>query len=108
MRIVRFYLESWQKGHDTSPSASLLLLSPRVRRRQRIPKMEELVERDDQVSCADVDGCVQLDEKEKAKRKFYLKYRYPPTVKKLSTLCSDVLAKYVRRVFYIKIVHLRS
>jgi hypothetical protein len=56
--------------------------------------MEELVERDDQVSCADVD--VQLDEKEKAKRKFYWKYRYPPTVKKLSTLCSDVLAKNVR------------
>lgn len=100
MRIVRFYLESWQKGHDTSPSASLLLLSPRVRRRQRIPKMEELIERDDQVSCADVD--VQLDEKEKAKRKFYLRYRYPPTVKKLSTLCCDLLAKYVRKVFMLR------
>lgn len=103
MRIVRFYLESWQKGHDTSPSASLLLLSPRVRRRQRIPKMEELVERDDQVSCADVDD-LQVDEKEKkAKRKFYLRYRYPPTVKKLSTLCSDLLAKYVRKDFFFAI-----
>lgn len=99
MRIVRFYLESWQKGHDTSPSASLLLLSPRVRRRQRIPKMEELAEREDQVSYGDADS-VQLDEKEKAKRKFYWKYRYPPTVKKLSTLCSDVLAKHVRKVLF--------
>jgi hypothetical protein len=93
MRIVRFYLESWQKGHDTSPSASLLLLSPRVRRRQRIPKMEELLmERDHERASFD---SAQLDEKEKAKRKFYWKYRYPPTVKKLSTLCSDVLAKCV-------------
>lgn len=96
MRIVRFYLESWQNGHDTSPSASLILLSPRVRRRQRIPKMEELIEREDQVDCDDVeDDNVQLDEKEKAKRKFFWKYRYPPTVKKLSTLCSDVLVKNV-------------
>lgn len=101
MRIVRFYLESWQKGHDTSPSSSLLLLSPRVRRRQRIPKMEELEERDDQVSFVDDDDgedTVQLDQKEKQKKKFYWKYRYPPTVKKLSTLCSDVLAKYVRPI----------
>lgn len=96
MRIVRFYLESWQNGHDTSPSASLILLSPRVRRRQRIPKMEELIERDDQVECDDdEDDNVQLDEKEKAKKKFFWKYRYPPTVKKLSTLCSDVLVKNV-------------
>lgn len=95
MRIVRFYLESWQKGHDTSPSSSLILLSPRIRRRQR-PKMEELVER---VSCGD------FDEKEKAKKKFYWKYRYPPTVKKLSTLCSDVIAKHVPISFH-KIVHL--
>lgn len=85
MRIVRFYLESWQKGHDTSPSSSLILLSPRIRRRQR-PKMEELREH---VSCAD------FEEKEKARKKFYWKYRYPPTVKKLSTLCSDVIAKQV-------------
>lgn len=97
MRIVRFFLESWQNGHDTSPSASLILLSPRVRRRQRIPKMEELMEREDQVGGDGDDEAMmmQLDEKEKAKRKFYWKYRYPPTVKKLTTLCSDVLAKYV-------------
>ena len=56
--------------------------------------MEELIERDDQVECDDVED-VQLDEKEKAKRKFFWKYRYPPTVKKLSTLCSDVLVKNV-------------
>lgn len=93
MRIVRFFLESWQNGHDTSPSASLILLSPRVRRRQRIPKMDELIEPDD-------NQYENVDEKEKAKRKFYWKYRYPPTVKKLSTLCSDFIAKYVEQFFF--------
>ena len=110
MRIVRFYLESWQKGGTPSPSASLALLSPRLRRRQRIPKMEELEEHknlDDEDSS--VDGKERLADaineikkekvrckKKKREYKFKWKSRYPPTVKKLSMLCSDVLAKYVR------------
>lgn len=103
MRIVRFYLESWQKGGTPSPSASLQLLSPRIRRRQRIPKMEELEEREDDHFDVSPDASIDVtadDEivemkKEKKKNKFYWKYRYPPTVKKLSMLCSDILAKYV-------------
>jgi hypothetical protein len=97
MRIVRFYLESWQKGGTPSPSQSLVLLSPRIKRRQRIPKMEELIEHDSNDD--DNDGDCELTDKEKARRKFYLKYRYPPTVKKLSVLCSNVLANNVYNFF---------
>lgn len=108
MRIVRFYLESWQKGGTPSPSASLQLLSPRLRRRQRIPKMEELEELEnfDDESSDDVkkeERAIYESKKEKRKNvrknknyKFIWKSRYPPTVKKLSVICSDVLAKYVR------------
>lgn len=119
MRIVRFYLESWQKGSTPSPSASLYLLSPHIRRRQRIPKMEELEEQelcsnddDDDSASNDNDYCDDdkateiaaaiVNEKSSKKMKkrdrnykFYWKSRYPPTVKKLSVLCSDVLAKHV-------------
>lgn len=113
MRIVRFYLESWQKGGTPSPSASLQLLSPRIRRRQRIPKMEELEEHEnlddeDNSSVDDVKKEERLVDaiyeskkengrnKKKRNYKFMWKSRYPPTVKKLSVLCSDILAKYVR------------
>lgn len=110
MRIVRFYLESWQKGGTPSPSASLALLSPRLRRRQRIPKMEELEEHknlDEEDSSVDgkerlVDAINEIKmekvrcKMKKREYKFQWKSRYPPTVKKLSMLCSDVLAKYVR------------
>ena len=109
MRIVRFYLESWQKGGTPSPSASLVLLSPRLRRRQRIPKMEELEEHENLDEDSSVDGKERLadaineiekakvkNKKKKREYKFQWKSRYPPTVKKLSMLCSDVLAKYVR------------
>jgi hypothetical protein len=119
MRIVRFYLESWQKGSTPSPSASLLLLSPRLRRRQRIPKMEELEEYEQcTIDSSSNDGGGDKDrietaaaavaatgafanERRRSKRKkqrnykFYWKSRYPPTVEKLSVLCSDVLAKHV-------------
>lgn len=110
MRIVRFYLESWQKGSTPSPSASLLLLSPRLRRRQRIPKMEELEEYDqctidsssnddDKDRIEAITGALADERAQKPKKsrnyKFHWKSRYPPTVKKLSVLCSDVLAKHV-------------
>lgn len=94
MRIVRFYLEPWQKGGTPSPSASLILLSPRIKRRQRIPNMDD----------KELDNLEKLsiDEREKKlteRRRFRLKFRYPQTVKKLSVICSDVLARNVLKLY---------
>ncbi len=89
MRIVRFYLEPWQKGGTPSPSPSLNLLSPHLKRRQRMPSM----------NAKDLENWEKLSdeerEKKKADRQRRLRYRYPQTVKKLSRICSDVLAKNV-------------
>ena len=87
MRIVRFYLEPWQKGGSPSPSQSLQFLSPRIKRRQRIPNMDDIVQLD---KLSDTEK-----EKKLSERKKRLKYRYPQVVKKLSLICSDVLAKSV-------------
>jgi hypothetical protein len=72
--------------------------------------MDELDEREDQHehdvdnnehnksnNSNNVEALSESDAKKtKQKKKFYWKNRYPPTVKKLSVLCSDVLAKCVR------------
>lgn len=94
MRIVRFYLEPWQKGGTPSPSPSLQLLSPRIKRRQRLPNMDG----DTEVSST-LDKPSDKEDKEKKlsekKKSYRLRYRYPQTVKRLSQICSDVLAKSV-------------
>lgn len=85
MRIVRFYFEPWQKGGSPSPSPSILILSPRIKRRQRIPK------------CVDGTSSVKsLSEIEKDKiLRQKLRSRTIKPVKRLTSICSDVLAKNV-------------
>jgi hypothetical protein len=84
MRIVRFHLEPWQKGGTPSPSQSLNNLSPQIRRRQRlvVTKPVEQIHK------------ISMDKQEKG-WKSRKKYRYPPLVKKLSTICTDVLVENV-------------
>jgi hypothetical protein len=84
MRIVRFYLEPWQKGGTPSPSASLVLLSPNVKRRQRQTYAVE-------------EKIVKMSNEKlmKERRKSRIRHRFKPTVKTLMSLCSDVLAQNV-------------
>lgn len=94
MRIVRFYFEPWQKGGSPSPSPSILILSPRIKRRQRIPK------------CAESSTIVSVknlseSEREKILRQ-KLRARSIKPVKRLTSICSDVLAKNVRNVCVIQ------
>lgn len=87
MRIVRFYFEPWQKGGSPSPSPSILILSPRIKRRQRIPK------------CADTTIASNKGETDKQKiLRQKLRSRSIQPVKRLTSICSDVLAKNVRNV----------
>jgi hypothetical protein len=84
MRIVRFYLEPWQKGGTPSPSQSLYNLSPHIRRRQRLVITSPV----EQINRKPMD-------KQGKSWKNRQKHRYPPVVKKLSALCSDVLVENV-------------
>lgn len=89
MRVVRFYLEPWQKGGTPSPSASLLLLSPKIRRRQRLfPMSDESTNKSvlRKLSCGDKD-----EERKKTRRRSLTLKK----VKSLSSLCSDVLVENV-------------
>jgi len=88
MRIVRFYLEPWQKGGTPSPSQSLYNLSPHIRRRQRLVVTNPI----EQIPRK------PMDKKDKGWRG-RKKYRYPPVVKKLSALCSDVLVENVIQLY---------
>lgn len=97
MRIVRFHLEPWQRGGGGSvtpspaQSPSLALLSPHVLRRQRPASLE------------DFEDLPNLSAKHPAlpsSRLRRLKCRYPQVVKRLSTLCSDVIARHVRDMFH--------
>lgn len=87
MRVVRFYLEPWQKGGTPSSSASLLLLSPKIRRRQR------MFPRDD--SNKDFLRRITSDEKDDEKKKTRRRSLTLRRVKSLASLCSDVLAENV-------------
>lgn len=88
MKIVRFHLEPWQRGGSefSSPSStsisSLLFLSPSTLRRQRAPSFDDLSSID-----------TTLFEK---KPKIVLNRKIPQMVKKLSVLCSNVLATSVK------------
>lgn len=97
MRIVRFHLEPWQRGGgggsitpSPAQSPSLALLSPHVLRRQRPASLEE-------GDGADLPAMSAHHPALPASRRRRLKcHRYPQVVKRLSTLCSDVIARHVR------------
>lgn len=92
MRIVRFHLEPWQRNGSLTPSPapspSLIISSPLILRRQRTPNL---------------DVCQNCYNKEKRSLKMLivnrperkLRKRYPMFVKKLSILCSDMIARNV-------------
>lgn len=92
MRIVRFHLEPWQRcGSITpspAPSPSISILSPHILRRQRPPSLENVPSINTQIAIGHLKQ--RHDQKRKAKN------RYPQYVKRLSTICSDVIAKHVR------------
>lgn len=90
MRLVRFHLEPGQRGGSefSSPCASpcsLLVVTASVHRRQRSVDINDNV--------VDVQLLSQSAQK-RAKDK--VKWRYPQKVKKLTIMCSDVIAKNVR------------
>lgn len=91
MRIVRFHLEPWQRcGSITpspAPSPSIALLSPHVLRRQRPPSIEDFPSFDENSETLRLKVLKNIERK--------MKNRYPQIVKKLSTLCSDMIAKHV-------------
>lgn len=96
MRIVRFHLEPWQKGGSisttpcSSPSLSTTILSPVLaRRRQRKP------DPDDKYAFT-YHGYEDSSTKKDKVNSCKFKYRYPQTVKRLSRLCGDVLANFVK------------
>ena len=93
MRIVRFHLEPWQRcGSVTpspAPSPSIAILSPHILRRQRPPSVEDFPSLEENTET------LRLKLIKNKKRK--MQNRYPQIVKKLSMLCSDVMARLVRR-----------
>lgn len=91
MRIVRFYFEPWQKGGSPSPSPSILILSPRIKRRQRIPKCAD-------TTIASIKSLSETDKDKILRQK--LRSRSIKPVKRLTSICSDVLAQNVRKVCF--------
>lgn len=91
MRIVRFHLEPWQKGGSEisvrSTESPTLIIPSSVARRQRPPSVDDILSID-----------ITLFEK---RHKQWPRWRYPNMVKKLSTICCDVLAHYVILGFYL-------
>lgn len=96
MRIVRFHLEPWQRCGSVTPSPahspSIGILSPHVLRRQRPPSIEDFPSSEENIET------LRLKLINYKKRK--MQNRYPQIVKKLSMLCSDVMAKLVRIYSY--------
>lgn len=97
MRIVRFHLEPWQRcGSITpspapSPSTSIAILSPHILRRQRPASVEDFPSLEENTET------LRLKLLTDKKRK--MQNRYPQIVKKLSILCSDIMARLVRKHF---------
>lgn len=98
MRIVRFHLEPWQKGGSiasglSSPSSvsPLPILSESVLRRQRAPSSDDL-------SNIDSHLFERRSHSSNSRHSSCAKRKLPQMVKRLSVLCSDVLAKNV--IFY--------
>lgn len=106
MRIVRFHLEPWQKGGSpgsglSSPSSlsSLPMLSDSVLRRQRCSSSDDL---------SNIDATLferrSTSHSSNSRHSSYSKRKIPQMVKRLSVLCSDVLAKNVnlhQKQFYL-------
>lgn len=103
MRIVRFNLEPWQKGgsivssgRSSSSSLSLSSLPDSVLRRQRCSSLDNL---------ANIDGNyferrttnTNTTHSSNSRYSSYSnsKRKMPQTVKRLTILCSDILARYV-------------
>lgn len=97
MRIVRFHLEPWQKGGSvasglSSPSSasSLPMLSESVLRRQRCPSLDDL---------SNIDTALferrSTSHSSNSRSSSYSKRKVPQMVKRLTTMCSDVLARNV-------------
>lgn len=96
MRIVRFHLEPWQRNNKSltpspAPSPSLLIASPLILRRQRLPTTSDVCP-----NC--LDHKMALTNRPERK---LLRNRYPMFVKKLSILCSDVIARNVCRNCFV-------
>lgn len=95
MRIVRFFLEPGQKGGSeisslSSVSPSFPILSPSVQRRQRSSSLDDLSNIDTSLFTLKT---ARLNQKRKL----------PQMIKKLSMLCSDVIAENVMQKFKNKI-----
>lgn len=95
---MRFHLEPWQKGGSTasgfsSPSSmsSLMPLSNSVLRRQRAPS-------DDELSNIDTNLFEKRSQSSTSRHSSYSKRRMTRTVKRLTVLCSDILARNVIHV----------
>lgn len=98
MRIVRFHLEPWQRGGSSglsSPSSvsSLPMLSESVLRRQRCPSTDDL---------SNIDAALferrsgrSTSHSSNSRHSSYSKRKVPQMIKRLTILCSDVLAKNV-------------
>lgn len=89
MRIVRFHLEPWQKGGSltstprSSPSLSYRISVPS--RRQRSSNLDDIPYIDH-----------QTEEEARAKKLTQrLRQKYPQSVRRLVSLCSDILAQIV-------------
>ncbi|GAB0087709.1 unconventional myosin-XV [Sergentomyia squamirostris] len=87
MRIVRFHLEPWQKGGSVTStpcsSPALSLLTPVLSRRQRRANIDD-------IPCIDH----LTDEEIRARRlRERLRHRYPQVVRRLVSLCSDIIAE---------------
>lgn len=97
MRIVRFHLEPWQKGGSirsgfSSPSSvsSLPILSDSVLRRQRCPSSDDLSNID-----TNLFERRSTSHSSNSRHSSYSKRKLPQMVKRLTVLCSDVLARNV-------------
>lgn len=95
MRIVRFYFEPWQRGGSeiSSPSSASSLPFLSVQRRQRMPSFDDLSSID-----------TALFEKKSSHFGQSNTRKIPQMVKRLSVLCSDVIAsnvRYTRSIYLI-------
>lgn len=108
MRIVRFHLEPWQKGGSiasghgsSSPQSSLSslpMLSDSVLRRQRCPSSDDLSNID--TNLFERRTSTSISHSSNSRHSTYTKRKIPQMVKRLSILCSDVLARNVPYFFF--------
>ena len=111
MRLVRFHLEPWQKGHSSVESSlcstpqpnvvqksnhvQTIFLLPQQLRRQRAPDDTSLSSRSSANDETIMRKRKQLSEKSHRIIALRRKNRYPQVVKRLQTLCIDFIANNV-------------